>query len=75
MILTDPPKDQKPKKGEKKMVAYIFMESKNWSILKTQWELFHKKNGDIDIVKKEDEVSVEKFWKQEHELKNITIIA
>jgi hypothetical protein len=35
MIKIDPPKGQKPKKGEKKMQAYIFVEKKYWSILET----------------------------------------
>ena len=75
MIKIDPPKGQKPKKGEKKMQAYIFVERKNWSILETQWKLKHKDKGDIDFVLQKDEVSVETFWKQTHDLKNITIIA
>ncbi len=57
------------------MSAYIFMEKKDYRILKTQWELNHKERGDIDIVTMDKEVLVENSWNEEHLLNNITIIA
>ena len=58
-----------------KMCAYIFMEKKDYRILKTQWELNHKERGEIDIVTMDKEVLVENSWNEEHPLKNISIIA
>ena len=58
-----------------KLQAYIFMEKKDWRILKTQWELHQKERGDVDILMEKDEVLVKKHWNQDLPLKNITIIA
>ena len=58
-----------------KMCAYIFMEKKDYIILKTQWELNHKEKGEVDIVTMDKEVLVENSWNEEHPLKNISIIA
>ena len=57
------------------MCAYIFMEKKDYRIIKTQWELNHKEKGEVDIVTMDKEVLVENSWNEEHPLKNISIIA